>query len=735
MAISCNIKRNNGRVVSVKAPNGKPSLLFKSLKSFLGDSNKAADYWLLTYTDLFKKSKGDWTNPKDTSIEVDKNGEPILSEVLSYIGENETGQKLPLQDRLDLYNNLQALGDLDIEDVYDKLNTAFFKEDGNFAPTRKSLKDSGLYNESEIDQIMSDLQIQNSIERLINRLSITRDRNGQIPTTSTVQQNPPETTVDTNDLIGIGKFRVLPYEDTFKEIASKVAGITNRKAFDQAMQDVELPSVVSRYNQNKQFANYIFNKYSDLKAIPVVTDRNGRLGQQIENDTVDILETTLIVDADKEGVRENIDTLMSIEDDVWNDSPAEVGVLLDEIADKLKDSNIDLQNLSNVPLSPNEYRTFLTSLRDFIDKMDNGVLDFQDIQEFALEYDRTFFIERTPEYNYTQNPTNAAIFQLDTRKSEIEVYRDYSMIKVRDNLYRKVQDKPIETLYDELSQLTTQNPQQYNEQLTSDPRQFISDQVQQHLPSTNNDIVEKIEIYKAAFGYTNQNDSSNIVQKIQEMSNFEGNEEYLTTDFISDFQNFILDNNEQEVSNDFFRYFKFEDGVIKLEADPSVIQVLRDLVNQDDSKIFKDLLNYARISRDEGIRQLLPTQDINANENLIESERRYYTSNPQDAPRIDNFAEVGGSIVNKDIVQGNFVQAGNNLYERVATYKGADIYSEVVVNDNKDFLLSPVPPTPPKDLRVFDNLIQPSNTELEIETLYDNKELKEINDKIDSCGS
>ena len=75
---NCQVFRNsNNEIESVKAPNGKESLLFQSILGLQKNKEIALRAWAQVYTPSFKDWFGDWENNKGSKI-VDNNGEPML---------------------------------------------------------------------------------------------------------------------------------------------------------------------------------------------------------------------------------------------------------------------------------------------------------------------------------------------------------------------------------------------------------------------------------------------------------------------------------------------------------------------------------------------------------------------------------------------------------------------------------------------------------------------------------
>ena len=91
--MSCKIKRDsNNEITAVYAPNGKPSILYNSLKDFVNnDKEKALSIWARAYSPNFLYRYGNWLsniddNPESLTslpnqtpnLDTDENGEPAI---------------------------------------------------------------------------------------------------------------------------------------------------------------------------------------------------------------------------------------------------------------------------------------------------------------------------------------------------------------------------------------------------------------------------------------------------------------------------------------------------------------------------------------------------------------------------------------------------------------------------------------------------------------------------------
>ena len=131
------VNSNNGNDLDI-APNGKPSLLYKSYIDLGYSEIEAKNLVSEVYTDEFKKWFGDWQNdPENSSKVVDENGQPKIvwsgntSSILGKNINNSVFQGYRIYGNE--YNNFEKDGDN--PENYRFSNTALFVEDKKLATT------------------------------------------------------------------------------------------------------------------------------------------------------------------------------------------------------------------------------------------------------------------------------------------------------------------------------------------------------------------------------------------------------------------------------------------------------------------------------------------------------------------------------------------------------------------------------------------------------------------------
>ena len=171
MGRSCYISRDaEGRIESVKAPNGKESKLFLDALKLTGDRDRAASLYGMAYSPGFKEAVGDW-EAMPSEYPLDSNGEIGLDYVLDYMRYKDyLPGDLTREEIRDLGGAMSSMGVKDVDGLMDIVNGNMLVS-GDIRITREGLESSGLYTVGEMDRIMSSPALQSSITSVLRRLS------------------------------------------------------------------------------------------------------------------------------------------------------------------------------------------------------------------------------------------------------------------------------------------------------------------------------------------------------------------------------------------------------------------------------------------------------------------------------------------------------------------------------------------------------------------------------------
>ncbi len=149
--MACNI--NNGKYYDNQ---GNESKLYKDLVEKVGEQ-EAHDLFVLVHTPTFKN-------------QVKYKDEPTVEKVLKYTEDNFSLTEPLTQDEILDLSTLQLSNVETSEDLYDLLNDAFY-EDNLFSPQINKLKK--IYTETEIRNILENIEIQAKIKETVEKLRFT----------------------------------------------------------------------------------------------------------------------------------------------------------------------------------------------------------------------------------------------------------------------------------------------------------------------------------------------------------------------------------------------------------------------------------------------------------------------------------------------------------------------------------------------------------------------------------
>ena len=145
----------------------------------------AVDVWSVAQTPTFKSDV--------ENVQLDKNGEPSLKTTVNYIYA-KSAIELSAQEKTELRKSLINTTVRNSTELAQTLKEAFIPN-----PTVESLKLTGLYTQTEIENILNDPQTVQDIQKLIYNIENSEEVDNDITTNKMFQTTNGETNI-------IGKF-------------------------------------------------------------------------------------------------------------------------------------------------------------------------------------------------------------------------------------------------------------------------------------------------------------------------------------------------------------------------------------------------------------------------------------------------------------------------------------------------------------------------------------------------
>lgn len=686
MSLSCRIK--NGQVF---APNNSLSILYQSLEDTYGKEDALKRY-ALTETD----------NYKDSLVELDVNGEMTL-ESFNKFSYKESDTLFP-QETLDFQLRSGSEG-------LNKLKSTLIIN-GLPIITEETLKATNLFTLDEINYILNNSQTQKNLEDFLQ----------------TAESNSTEVLED-NYLVLSSSYNSLgikPYLNPTKvkeEVLSILSQATQPSEVTELISTIEYPSIIDNYKNNQVFRNKIIEDALNHKEVEQNYDED-----EIQKTILNTLDVS------------TLDSISTISKRVLEVNDKDI---LDQeflnLLDVLKSSGLDIKNdtFTVVNLSVDKIKKMSTYLFTFSQKpSEENVSKLNTLTEL-------FNLADTKLINISNidSKVNNLVYRNST-KSEVELFEE-GLIKHGENVYQKIDDKYstdqlYEILYGKLlnQEILLSTPSVDNQAQLLEPlnKEVVIKDIKEAVQEKTKDlgqgyisILEKIAIYKTYYNAPN-------IKKQSTAANPVVNEEYLTTDFVSDFSKIINDNKSKDTNlyKSFLQFFKVSKKGVSLQDSSKYVQEHIKNIDMLEPQLKNDLVNYSFLSKslDLGFEQ-----SINPSLSKTDIQRLEVVQNPE---TLEKYKGNSRDLTETDIIVKDstspFLNIKGRVYEKTMQLEENSVYSVLPIANkiyNQTDVSRPLPNLSTEDL--IDHL---SNEDVNIEAnnIIGNLELEEINKNYFQCN-
>ena len=756
MGLNCLIHKINNKIEVVEAPNGAYSTLYQDALDLTKNEDEALKIWAAAYSDKF-------INYNEGGI-LDKNNEPLLKDVLNFIEQNTYFNKeLTSEEKYGLLNNLYSIKIEEADDFYLKLRDTFYSK-GYFSLDKNKMKQSGLYSDLELNYIFKNSEVQKSIKDVVGKINTNyySDNNVIYDLINDGQYNNEYNVVNSDKLLGIGKFEITNPFEIENEIKKAVVNSTSREDFNTKINNVTIDSFVDRYNNDENFANTIYEKYKNLKQIPVVEISGDSLVRELDVDTFSDLKDTLKIWNDNTQIGDDLLFLTTIPNDIWTNNYNEVQSIIKSIEKEFAKFNIDIIGLSSIfdNYTQDEVITFIDDLLVFTDKInDNNVSDAEilDISDrIDLFLDRNINVKN--DYNDSKGKT---IVKLNNKINELEGFITNSLLKINDKYYQKIKkEENIDVLMDKAYTLITLNqdvfpkeafyPSAFNSrnqfdeskltnkvEVLRDLNRFLNKEVTKYYDSNvSNDVLKSFVLHKYMFGLKDSvKDVVDLDTNFRRYRDFKGNFKYLTEDFIGDFKSEILQEKLKNSSlyNQVLKYFEFKNNKISLTTDSEyILGMLKKIL--PNNKIYNDFKQYSLIVNDKVLNNLFINDTLETNLKDLNFYRTLYSNNPNLLVKsLIDYSMVADNVMVTTNSTDNFVRTNDGLFELNDVVRGVSLYSKLEVNENVEYtdFTSKIKSEKVDASRYLTEFKDSKSNFVKSVSSYS---IKTIKDRIDECG-
>ena len=442
-----------------------------------------------------------------------------------------------------------------------------------------------------------------------------------------------------------------------KELIQRAVELDN----SEVINNVETQDWLLDFNKNKTFVPKMF--ITDTMELKPTTDN-------ISNR----LMASLDVSQDFSTIKESLSYFIgNFEELIVAEDEENLEKFTKSLERNLVNKGFPMNNLSDTLLNSNieNSQNFLGSLYNFledIESMDSNISD--SLYELSLEYNNFFNVSNEPTLlEIDKVEDSESIFHVKTNLSDAKMFSNFGLVSIGDNLYK----------------IYTVSNIDYNEYYNDDMRNDFLDSFEE---GDNVDEVKALVVMRSL--------SPVSLKSVGIDSRYYRDVSVEYENFLTDFNKLLLKN---EGLNDMFSFT--ENG---LEAKNQISDFSVNMLKSElDENTFKALQDYALISGNESLNELLPefSPVFEKNDDIY---RNFILNNPKNLLSLkSDYKKIGDNIV-ADGVSDNFIKVDGNIYERV---------------EGNDFVK-----LPKSDVKVF-NAVKP-----QIEINQTEKEISEQNVEI-----
>jgi hypothetical protein len=655
---------------------------------------------------------------------TDRNGEPYLKDVLVFDNLMRNWNATITPSQIYKLSNNFGHNFEGMEELYAEINKTFFPN-GYFEIRTDLLFNSKLYSKGEAMYVLEHPEVQSNLQSFFEKIRKEYLSNNTYLENTIDNNYFDEELIQYGDKIdNLGKVQIedpIEVENYFKE---NLAGISNREVFDGIVKRLDkYPSFKQRYSYDKDFANQIFRKYSSMSKIFRAQIIKDEFSPRVKGSRFATMYETLQFSNKGMEVAQDTAFLSKLDDYVWSSEQQDVKAILKEIETKLVDYNIDVIGLSDLYDRKNksEFIDFLNKINTFTEKVSNNTHSVKDISQLSQDIDNFFGRSTSYEKVFKKvSDTNKGktLVELTSEKDDLSLFEQHGLVKTSEGYYQKVSvENTLDESYDRATDVIIQNPSLINGSnfkhlsfykdgkfdevaiLDEVNRSAVKDALKTYFKKRANELndpnlknrtetAQKWTIYKLMNkNPMNTEKLPNFVQEEVKFQNYNGNYHYLTNNFHSDFQNYILKNklDNTELYKNVLKYFEVNENGISLNTENNTIkQRIRNSYITDQT--FENLKQYSIISKNKTMQDLFEFEnDGIRRHNAAENQRYYYSNNFSQMESFKGDYEVSGNTLVANNSSDNFIRVKEGLFERVGQINGVYVYGKQQIIENPNF--------------------------------------------------
>lgn len=564
--------------------------------------------------------------------------EPSLQSLITFA--TRKNSVLSEQQRADVENTIISLGFTTYGELLNVLRKVFVKE-GVVVFDRLSMERSGFYNDYEINSIIGDIQLQESIRTTIEAM-------GNVEGDTIPSYDPLFVVSETSKLNSLGKQVVSNPFIVEQQVLEEIAGTD----VSQTIENIPHESIKNSYFSDPSVKSRLDKVASNVRRVAQKEIIGEELVDKTANRTKEVLQQVLDL-ANRQEILSKISYIQNISPNVWDSSKDSVYSILKDLNQSAIESGVDFLALEDAAFTKNrgEILDVLQRYRDVLLNPSDSTLS-----DFSEAYSEFFSVNNEPLSKLATTKNNDDIY-LESDLTEYELFVRHGLLKKGNNIYSPIEViDNLDEVYYLMAANTTLLPPGVNTE--AELRDYVEQEVS-NLDITDfnvdTDQLEKMILYKMYFQIPTIQPMVN--NNLNRYAQFNGDYDYLTEEYPSDFYKQLIKEKRKnsEVYQNFYRNFVItKNGIELINNDPITIQNIMKYASEE-------LKQYNLLSKSLG----LPVEEndvVDLNEMIYN--RQQAISNPDVVAKLNKDYTVLSpiTIAVKD-ENSNFVRTPAGVFE------------------------------------------------------------------------
>jgi hypothetical protein len=655
MGLKCRINYTGDTAVALNL-NGTPSKLYLDALSMTSSERDALDIWAISNSEEFQAATG----------KINYNDNVSLDEVVRFIDSAKTlNSRLSPSDKYQVdqimvQNGIETLGELAV-----KLNS-IFKPGGNPGFDPAAAIASGLYLPEDIDNIPVE-----SVAELLQKINgelLRGDFGASKVNSKALYKNPNLKTI-------IGSSIGVTQEDIEQELLELLDNPSSEEELRTKVKELPYNTFVEDFYEDDEFAADLIDRFKDVVRVPVLELHNGQLSNQ-STGTANKVRNTILENKSTLSLEADIDYINSIPEDVWQESSKDIEKIVKEIEDDLIKINIDIIGLHKVTKNK---QTLIDTL--LLTKLMVADPSEANINAFSQNYDNLFGTKPTTELmRLPQEYSGKTVVRLYTNEDSQSLFENHGLIQIGENLYQKIKrENNTAELYEYLFQRVTDKsftlPLQFVTTKDLNDKVGVIKDITKYVNSRETGLgfySEEASLYQLVFGHSPLQNKS--VQTTKALSGLKFTEQYLKTDFVEEFYQYML----QEKAKNSLLY----NTVLKhITVNDKDITITGPITSLEGIAMQEELEDYFRLKSDPSTNRFVSTTEQGS-----PLERLVATNFPQEIPAYNERHGRSGDAIVTAPIQENYIRIGNEVFKKVAENQNNSVFVKVFPNQSKTYL-------------------------------------------------